>query len=247
MPEMPIAEQLVLLAELANVDAKHRTITEKLESLPATAKKADEAAAQHKKSIDDAAAKKEGAEKLKKLVENEIHDERNKIKKWEARANELRGEREHAALLSEVGTAKRVIHRHEDTILEHMEAIEANAKLMSDGAEKLKKAQDEAKAEWAKVEGDMKQLKGEGAKLDVARKALLDKLPVPLVKRYDMVSAKRQGVGVSIIRGEVCSMCKRTLPPQLCIQVRKGVILEQCPSCSRFLVHEDVLKAQAPA
>ena len=246
-PEMPIAEQLVLLAELASVDAKHKVISDKLESVPAVARKADEATALLKKQLDESAAKREAAEKAKKVIENEITDEKLKIKKWEARAHEIRGEREHAALLSEIGTAKRVIHRLEDTQLEHMEVIEQTGTQSAALEAKHKKAVDDAKAEWKRVEGDLKGLRDDGAKVDDARKALLAKLPASVVKRYDTVAAKRAGVGVSVIRGEICSMCKRTLPPQLCIQVRKGVVLEQCPSCRRFLVHEDITKAKETA
>lgn len=242
-----IAEQLLLLAELAGVDAKHRSIAEKLESLPAVARKADEATCSLKKQLDDTQAKKEAAEKAKKAIETEIQDERIKIKKWEARAHEIRGEREHAALLSEIGTARRVIHRLEDTQLEHMEVIEASTTALAGLDGKHQQAVGDAKAEWQKVEGDLLTLKGEIAQLDVQRQALLAKLPAGVVKRYDTVAQKRQGVGVSIITGDICSQCKRTLPPQLCIQVRKGVVLEQCPSCSRFLVHEAMTRAAPPA
>lgn len=242
-----IAEQLVTLAELASVDAKNRTITDKLETLPAPARKADEVVAALKKQIDDATARREAADRAKKTIEHEIQDERNKIKKWEGRANEIRGEREHAALLSEIGTAKRVIHRHEDSQLEHMEVLEKEGEALKALDAKHKAAVESAKAEWAKVEGDLKTLKAESAAHDVSRQALLKKLPVLVVKRYEQVAAKRVGVGVSIIRGDICTQCKRMLPPQLCIQVRKGVVLEQCPSCSRFLVHEDMTKAAPPA
>lgn len=241
-----IAEQLVTLAELASVDAKNRAVAEKLEALPAVAKKADEAVAALKKQIDDATTRKETAEKTRKAIEHEIVDERNKIKKWEGRANDIRGEREHAALVSEISTAKRVIHRHEDAQLEHMEAIEKEQNALKELEPKHKAAVDAAKDEWKKVEGDLAKLRAESAAFDVSRKALLTKLPAGVVKRYEQVAAKRQGVGVTVIRGEICAQCKRTLPPQLCIQVRKGVVLEQCPSCSRFLVHEDMTKAAPP-
>ena len=244
---MTISAQLVLLAELANVDAKGRVISEKLESVPAVAKKADDAVAALKKQIEDTENKKEAADKARRQVESEIIDERNKIKKWEARAHELRGEREHAALLSEIGTARRVIHRLEDTQLEHMEALETATDAWKALEAKAKQGADDAKAEWQKVEGDLKGLRDDAAKLQVQRLALLAKLPAIVVKRYDTVAAKRQGVGVSIIRADVCSSCKRALPPQLCIQVRKGAILEQCPSCSRFLVHEDMTMTKAAA
>lgn len=240
-----IAEQLILLSELAGVDGKHRAVAEKLESVPAVAKKADEAAAALKKQLDEATAKKEAAEKAKKAIENEITDERIKMKKWEARANDIRGEREHAALLSEISTARRVISRLEDTQLEHMEALEQAQSALASVEPRHKAALETAKDEWKKVEGEIAQLNDEAKKLDVARKALLAKLPAALVKRYETVAQKRQGVGVSIIKGEVCSSCKRTLPPQLCLQVRKGIVLEQCPSCSRFLVHEAMTQSAA--
>lgn len=240
-----IGAQLVLLAELAGVDAKHRAISERLESLPAAARKADDASSALKKQLDDATAKKDAAEKARKAVETEIVDERAKMKKWEARAQDIRGEREHAALVSEIGTARRVISRLEDTQLEHMEAIEEATAVISAVAEQHKKASDDARAEWAKVDGDLQKLKGEAALLDTARQALLVKLPAPLVKRYETVAAKRQGVGVALIQGDTCACCKRTLPPQLCIQVRKGAVVEQCPSCSRFLVHESMTAAAA--
>lgn len=239
------AEQLLLLAELAGVDSKQRGVSERLESLPAAARRADEVAAALKKQLDDTTAKRDAAEKARKTIEAEIFDERHKIKKWESRAQDIRGEREHSALVSEIGTARRVIHRLEDSQLEHMEVIEqATAAIALTGA-KHDQALDEARAEWDRVAGDVERLKGEASQLGRARQALLDKLPAALVKRYEVVAAKRQGVGVAIIRGDTCAACKRTLPPQLCIQVRKGMLLEQCPSCSRFLVHESMTQASS--
>lgn len=240
-----IAEQLVLLAELANVDAKQKTLNEKLENAAGPAKKLDDAAALIKISLDEAQQKKIDAEKVRKAIENEITDERIKIKKWEARANDIRGEREHTALASEIGTAKRVIRQLEDKQLEQMELVEANAKLAEEFTSKYDKAAAAAKTEWDKVSGDLRGLRDEAEVQKRARAALLTKLPVPLVKRYEQIAAKRLGVGVSIIKGEVCSACKVTLPPQLCIQVRKGLALENCGSCTRFLVHEAMTQAAA--
>jgi predicted nucleic acid-binding Zn-ribbon protein len=244
-PGPSIAEQLVLLAELANVDAKQKSAQEKLDGAAGPARKLDVDLAALKKSLDDAHGQKANAETAKRAIENEIQDERIKIKKWEARANELRGEREHAALASEIGTAKRVIRQLEDKQLEQMEAIEAATELIGALTAKVTKADGAAKAEWDKVGGDLKALNAEQDQMRQARAALLAKLPAALVKRYETIAAKRMGVGVAIIKGEVCSACKRTLPPQLCIQIRKGLVLETCPSCVRLLVHETMTAAPA--
>lgn len=247
MSQMTLAEQLVLLAELASLDQKARSVADKLETVPGAAKKADDVVAGLKKQLDDVEAKKEASDKARRTVENELADERAKIRKWESRANELRGEREHAALVSEISATKRAMHRLEDTQLEHMEALEAAQKLAVDIKAKHDKAAAAATDEWSKVGADVKALKAEHEAFAVARQALLEKLPAPLTKRYEMIAAKRNGVGVAIIKGEMCGACKRMMPPQLCIQVRKGLVLEACASCHRLLVHEDMTKAASPA
>ncbi|MBI1948059.1 MAG: hypothetical protein HYS27_20380 [Deltaproteobacteria bacterium] len=246
MSQLTLAEQLVLLAELANLDAKARTVADKLETVPGAAKKADEAVAALKKQLEDAEAKKEAGEKARRTVEGELSDERAKIRKWESRANELRGEREHAALVSEISATKRAMHRLEDTQLEHMEAIEAAQKLGGELKGKHDKAAAHAAEEWKKVEADVAALKAEHDGYKASRKVLLEKLPAPLTKRYEQIAAKRAGVGVGLIKGEMCSACKRMLPPQMCMQIRKGVILEACPSCQRLLVHEAMTAAATP-
>ena len=243
MSQMTLAEQLVLLAELASLDQKARSVADKLETVPGAAKKADDVVAGLKKQLDDVEAKKETSDKARRTVENELADERAKIRKWESRANELRGEREHAALVSEISATKRAMHRLEDTQLEHMEAQEAAQKLGGELKGKHGKAAALAAEEWLKVDADVKALKAEHEGYAVARKSLLEKLPAALTKRYETIAAKRAGVGVSIIKGEMCGSCKRMLPPQLCIQVRKGQVLEACNSCQRLLVHEDMTKA----
>ncbi len=48
MSQLTLAEQLVLLAELANVDQKARAVADKLETVPGAAKKADEVIAKYK-------------------------------------------------------------------------------------------------------------------------------------------------------------------------------------------------------
>lgn len=243
MSQPTLAEQLVLLAELANVDQKARAIADKLETVPAAAKKADDAVQVLQKQLDDVEAKKEAADRAKKQVENELADERAKIRKWESRANELRGEREHAALVSEISATKRAMHRLEDTQLEHMEAFEAAQKLAGELKAKHGKAAALAGEEWQKVDADVKALKAEHEGYATSRRALLEKLPAPLTKRYEQIAAKRNGVGVALIKGEMCGACKRMMPPQLCIQVRKGLVLEACASCQRLLVHEDMTKS----
>lgn len=245
---LTIAEQLVQLAELARVDHKQKVTADRLEALPATAKKADAHALKLKGELDSIAARKTTAEQVKRGAEGEAADDRAKLRKWEARANDIRGEREHTALSSEIGGAKRHIRELEDVVLEQMEAIETADKESAALAKRHASAVDDAKSEWQKVEGDLAVLRAEVDATTAQRKAILAVLPPPVVKRYEQIAAKKQGVGVAIITAkDACGACNMAVPPQLCIQVMKGQVLESCPACMRILVHHTQAQAQTPA
>lgn len=245
---LSIAEQLILLAELARLDQKAKITADRLETLPLAARKAEAVAAKLKTELDSVALRKGTSEQVKKASEIEIADERVKLRKWEARSQDIRGEREATALNSEIGGAKRHIREQEDIVLEQMEAIEAADKDAAGLTKKHAAALDDVKDEWAKVEGDIAALKADVVASVASRQALLAKLPAHIVKRYELVASKKQGVGVAIIDvKDVCSACNRAVPPQLCIQVMKAQVVESCPACMRLLVHHSMTQAPAAA
>ena len=232
------AEQLVTLAELARLDQKHKLSVDRLEGLPQAAKKAEAAAEKLKGELDSLMLKKSTAELVKKNSEAEVADERHKIRKWESRAQDIKGEREHTALSSEIGGAKRHIRELEDVILEQMESIEAADKDLATLSKKHAALVDEAKTEWEKVGGDIASLKAELEVSSTAKEALLAKLPAQVVKRYTLIASRKQGIGVAVItEKDTCGACYRAVPPQLSIQIMKGQVIESCPACNRMLVH----------
>ena len=69
-----------------------------------------------------------------------------------------------------------------------------------------------------------------------------------MIKRYEVIANKRQGVGVAIIDvKDNCGACHRAVPPQLVIQIQKGQVVESCPACNRLLVHWSMTKAPETA
>jgi uncharacterized protein len=239
-----IRDQLVLLAELANIDVKAKVVADKLGALPADAVKAKETAKKLQTEFDSLELKKRTLLDAKKIADGEMQEERSKIRKWESRAKDIRGEREHTALTSEISTAKRAIRRLEDDVLTQMESLESVEKDLAASTKKAAAATETANAEWAKVEDELVVLRGEIDVWKVRRQALVDKLPIPLAKRYDMIAGKRAGVGVALIRNnDTCAACNRAVPPQLSLQIQKGLLLETCPACQRLLVHHTMTQA----
>lgn len=235
---MQIAEQLVLLAELQNVEQKFRDANRRVEELPARAREAQSVADDAAKKAFDLETQHREQDAERRRLESDLAAEKDKLRKWQNRADQIRGEREHAALTSEIGSQKRSIGRLEENILERMQVLEDLAKLLEGAQELAETTRKLAAEEWEKVRADVEVAKAEAAKIGQGRDAMLVKLPVPLVKRYERIANARQGLGVAMIRGETCQACRRTLPPQLCLQIYRGELLETCPSCQRILVHE---------
>lgn len=242
---MDVSQQLIALGELANLDAKMKTVKDRLEVVPARAKKADVDVEGLKKKLEDVDKRKETAERTRRALDGDLVAERAKMKKWESRADSIKGEREHAALSSEIGAQKRTLRELEEKILEQMQVLEDVGTEQKALAPKHKTAADDAAVEWKAVKAELDDLNGQVAALQQARDSVLARLPAPIVKRYAQVAEKRQGVGVAIISKETCSGCKRTIPPQMSLMIQKGVVLESCPSCSRYLVHETMTRAPA--
>jgi predicted nucleic acid-binding Zn-ribbon protein len=244
MVTMTITEQLTLLAELARVELKLKTQKERLEAIPKAVRDAEAVAAQTEKKLTDLETKFLEIEKERRAMESQLAAERDQLKKWNARLDKIRDEREHGALMSEISTQKRSIGHLENDILEKMEVqetLEGEVKAQTSARDK---ANAHAKEEHEKVKDDLAVVEGEIAVSDVARASLVAKLPEVLVKRYQRIAASR-GQGVAILTKETCNACKRTIPPQLALQVYKGAIIEQCPSCSRILVHEAMTRSES--
>lgn len=242
---MQIAEQLVLLAELQNVEQKLRDANRRVEDLPARAREAQSVADEAAQKAFDLESQHREQDSERRRQESDLAAEKDKLRKWQNRADQIRGEREHAALTSEIGAQKRSIGRLEESILERMQVLEDLSNLLGDAKKLAETTANLSAEEWEKVREDVELAKAEAAKIAQGRDVMLQKLPVPVVKRYERIAAARQGLGVAMIRGETCQACRRTLPPQLCLQIYRGELLETCPSCQRILVHEASTRSAA--
>ncbi len=240
---MEIAEQLTKLAELSNIELKIRDKRDRLEVVPKLAKDAEDEAATKATAVEVLDRKRFDKDRERQAKEKDLQGERDHLRKWNARLDKIRDDREHAALQSEIGTLKRVIGRLENDILERMQEIEDIDKDMAKAKDVHAAAQTHAQEEWSKVQEEVATLEGELKELEASRTKFTEGLPAALVNRYRKIADKRQGQGVALIKGETCSACNTVLPPQLCLQVWKGVVLEGCPSCSRILVHEEMTRS----
>ncbi len=242
---MNIREQLVQLSELGRCDLKIKELQDQRVVLQKKAEEAQQQGAQFSQREAQLAAKNAELLTQKRQVDLELGTERGNLRKWEGRAEKIRGEREYAALMSEIGTQKRAITNFEEKLQVLNKELEISNKELLTAQNSAKESNQRAEQEWANVREALEALEQQMKQTKQNREALSKNLPAPLFKRYEQIASRRAGVGVAVVSREVCQACSRTIPPELFIRVFRGELIEQCPSCQRFLVTEDMTSVTA--
>jgi predicted nucleic acid-binding Zn-ribbon protein len=240
---MEVMEQLVLLAELNELEVRLRRTKERIIALPAEAEIAEKQSEVLRKKLNAKSSIRLEADKKQRSLELNLDSEKDHLRKWQKRLEQIREEREYAALSSEIGAQKKAIGNRESQILDVMEEVEELDKEILVFQTEFDEALETAKNELDKVSAELGQERESAEKGQKAREALLAKLPVPLVKKYQRIAERRQGQGVAILKGETCTACFNTVRPQMAILICKGELIETCNSCQRILVDESATKS----
>lgn len=242
---MNIIQQLVQLSEVGNLDGKIRDLREKEKTLPAKANAAKAKAEELNTRLKNLETKHSDTLLRRRQADLDLQNERNNLRKWESRADQIRGDREYAALMSEIGGLKRSISNIETRIIDDMQILEDTEKEIAQVKTRAAAASSEATEEWNSVSTELAEVAKSVELLFGARTKILASLPTSLSKRYEMVASKRAGVGIALVKKEVCQGCMRTVPPELANRVAKAEVIEQCPYCQRFLVTEEISRVEA--
>jgi predicted nucleic acid-binding Zn-ribbon protein len=233
--EEPLREQLDLLWELQKIDLDLKNIKGERDRSPKDLNKLDEKLNIEKERILKERERGESLEKERRKKELELGSKQEKIKREEARMFEVKTNKEYQALLSEIETIKESIGREEEGILQIMDEIEELKKNLSKREKEMAVLQEKAETERKAIEEKMAHGDKVWKKQMERREVISNQLEENLVKLYNMLKEKRQGLGVVSAKGETCQGCFVNIPPQMFIEVQKNNALIRCPNCNRIL------------
>jgi predicted nucleic acid-binding Zn-ribbon protein len=233
---METKEQIDILLEICRQDLKLTANRDRLNRLGRESEIAKVAATDLESKLQNLNTHKAELLKNRKALDEKLQVEKANLRKWEARAEKIKGEREYTALMSEISAQKRTISGLEAEINE----VTTDLKTSDADLLKVSGAREEKIDMAGQAFESVKELLGEESqKLSAntqARQALLDKLPATIKSRYERIAEKRAQQGVALLKNAICQACMRMVPPELYIRVLKAEVIEQCPSCQRILV-----------
>ena len=182
----------------------------------------------------------------RRTIEKDVAVHQGRLSKFREQAMSVKTNQEYHAVQKEIGFAQTEIKTLEDRILERM--LEAD-ELTAD----VKRAEAELAAEEKAVEAERKAMVAEMAELRVSleriteeRAAAVRTIDPQVLKIFELVSKRRNGVAVAEARDGICTICHVRLRPQVFNTVRRNDTITQCDSCQRILFFAPAAAPAAP-
>ena len=239
-------EKLSLLIQLQEVDGTIRSRREEKKKLPELLAALERKSEEHKAELGRVRELLETAQKDKRDRDRDLEEGAGKVEKLKARTPDIKTNKEYTALLKEIETAEQENKAIEDDILKLMERIDAAAGEIRTAESRSVQETAAIEAERKQIEESMARLDGELAADEQVRADIAARVDTALLSQYQQRYTSLNGKVVVEARGESCSGCFMSIPPQIFVNVKKNTEIITCPNCHRILYFKEAITPKTP-
>jgi predicted nucleic acid-binding Zn-ribbon protein len=237
--EFVVLQALVHLIDLQRIDVKVDALDKQRATIPQKLQELEKKLGEVKAALGLIEAQVSEREREKRTIDTNLQLDGAKLKKWEARLNDIRNQREYLALSRETESQKKAnndAHDRLDSLNTENKDLVTKMEAHRDDVAVLEVDID---AERAEVDAKLKELDKVIDEQKKERAEYLSQIPANVIKRYDQVRTRRGGVATAPVAAGRCTACNMGLPPQLYNTVIRGETIETCPSCLRILYYRE--------
>ena len=228
-------EQLSYLIELQKLDLIIGRIIGKKSELPEKIIQMDEEFAVFAKNVEESKKKFEELNKLQSEKEDKLKKGTDTIKKTKDRLLEVKTNKEYQAILKEIENIEKKNGEIEDEIISGLDQIDHMRTEVRKKEKDFETRRSQYEKEKKKAEIELSQLDHDlhdtEKRTDILRKQIRDEL----LKRYETIKGRRNGIAVALVWKEVCGGCHMNIPPQMYIELQRSADLLFCPNCNRIV------------
>lgn len=237
-------QKLKALAELQKVDLEIAALRKAAEVHPKQMAELERELGAAKSAAEAERSRLAEIDRQKRTLEQNITDEKEKVKKWEARLSEQRSTREYAALAREIDIAKKANQTMAEELVELAKTYGAAREAVKAKEQELAVRQDQVGGKLAELRSRMEASEGQVKELDQKRARVAGGVDGTLLKRYELVRKKRMPALVAVQNG-TCQGCNMNVPPQLYNTLRTTLGTDFCPSCHRIIHAVEAMEGSA--
>jgi predicted nucleic acid-binding Zn-ribbon protein len=235
------------LIRLQEIDSEIHKAGLFLESIPPLIESIDKKIAE---SIELAAAAKDKmarSQKKRRELEAEMKDLKTQIGKYKRQTNEVKNNKEYAALLKEIEESERKVDSLEEAFISEMLLEDDIQKEIRAANQKLAEAQDKLTLEKEQVFLKKQEAEAKVALLESQKERLLPELPKEQVALYHRLLKNKGGDALSPVTDDYCSICHMRVRPQVLNELKEAKTVILCENCGRILYWKDKPEDQAAA
>lgn len=223
------------LIHLQELDSEINKITLFLNEVPLRIQEIDNKIEQNKSIVAHAKEKMNNNQKKRRELESQVQDADVKIKKLQGQLNQVRTNKEYSTLLKEIDDAKYAKEQSEEQIITEM----LNADEIE---EEIQEAEAQAAESEARLTHDKKTIFEEKEKMEARQRGLekeknelKPKIPPEQLQLYESIYEKNNGVALSPVTDDFCSICQIRIRPQMINELIAGEKIMLCENCGRIL------------
>lgn len=238
-------DKLLALVALQKVDLDIAALKKNAEAYPREMAELEKQLQAAKAAVDAERTRLDDQERQKATLEQTIAEDKDKVRKWEARLTEQRSTREYSALAREIDIAK----KGQLTMAEEVQELGRQATIQRELV-KAKEAEFTTKTKdlvdrIAALKGKLAEVEAQVKAIDGKRAEAAKEVEGALLKQYDVIRKKRMPAMVSVSAPGTCSGCRMNIPAQKFNQLVASRGIDTCPSCTRMIYAAEVLETPA--
>lgn len=181
----------------------------------------------------------EASRKERRKIEQDIKDIDGMIKKSETKLAIVKSNKEYQAALKEIDDLNKEKSLLEDQVIESMEELEELEKRCADTKAEGARLQHEFETDREAILKEMKALDKDLQTLEKKRSRLCRSIDDDLLKRYNFLIERKNGLAVSPVINSVCQACFMDIPAQKFNELLRGDMFMTCPHCKRIIYWGD--------
>jgi hypothetical protein len=223
------------LIQLQNVDDEINAVNSLLDAVPAKFEAIDLAIKQTAEIVAQAKEKLAANQKKRRELEGEVKTFREQAAKFKRQLNDVKTNKEYSALLKEIEESQSRVDKIEEEILNEMIAAD-------DIEKEIKTAQQKQASEESSLKRDRETIAAEQRELETkkdaflkSREAILPTIPAEQIRLYNRIGKKMNGVALSPVTDDFCSICQLRVRPQMLDELMAMKELMTCEACGRIL------------
>lgn len=147
--------------------------------------------------------------------------------------------KEYMAIQRELEMLRQNIGEKEDELERFTEALDSHKSAVKEEDDKLAALEKEANDEDKATQSRLDEFEAKIKETSIRRQEWIDIIPADILRRYERVKSRREGLAIVPAVDGRCSGCYMAVPPQLYNVLLRRDSLEICPSCNRYIFYRD--------